>query len=186
MRKPDWAYWVNQADVTVSNAVVLSCDVDPRFVEGEESGYIREDELTLSVECERRFAFVHSHMNAQTLEVVRRGADRQIPYVVLAEFRAWGESLPSPLSFPEEVPKLIEKALPPAIPDDKPLGERERASLLCIIGALAKMAPLDISQPYKAASQVEATLSEEGVTLAPRTIGDHLKAVPEALHSRKG
>lgn len=69
-------------------------------------------------------------------------------------------------------------------PVDKPLDERERSSLLCIIGALARMAQIDISQPYKAAEQVAAALNQAAVPLAPRTIGTHLKAVPEALDRR--
>lgn len=69
-------------------------------------------------------------------------------------------------------------------PVDKPLDERERSSLLCIIGALARMAQVDLSQPYKAAEQVAAALSQAGIPLAPRTIGTHLKAVPDALDRR--
>lgn len=67
---------------------------------------------------------------------------------------------------------------------DKQLDERERSSLLCIIGALAKMAQVDLSQPYKAAEQVAAALNQAAVPLAPRTIGTHLKAVSGALDKR--
>jgi len=103
MRKPDWTYWLNQADVAVSNAVMLSCNVDPRSVSEEDSRYILEEEFVVTAECNRRFAFVQSAIDAHVLEVIRR-ADR-VPYVKLAEFRAWGESLAQPLTFPDEFPK---------------------------------------------------------------------------------
>lgn len=73
----------------------------------------------------------------------------------------------------------------PAIAPDKPLDERTRTTLLCIIGALAIDAELDLSQPYKAGEQVAAMLPGD-VKLTARTIGDHLKAVQPAMDSRKG
>lgn len=65
---------------------------------------------------------------------------------------------------------------------EKPLGERERGTLLCIIGALAKHAGLDLSQPMKAGDTV-ATMAPE-LSLSGRTIGEHLKKVGPAMESR--
>lgn len=67
---------------------------------------------------------------------------------------------------------------------EKPLDTRERASLLCIIGALAEHAKLDLSQPMKAGDAIAAMMPD--VKLSGRTIGEHLKAVREAMDSRKG
>lgn len=67
----------------------------------------------------------------------------------------------------------------------RPLDGRERTTLLAMIGGIASVAGIDLTQPYKAAVQVEAALQAEGVTISARTIGDHLKAVRNALDSRK-
>ncbi len=76
---------------------------------------------------------------------------------------------------------------PPAAPTtpaiEKPLRERERTTLLCIIGALATHAQLDLSQPYKAGDAIAAMLPGD-VKLPGRTIGDHLKVVVEAMGKR--
>ncbi|TAL88468.1 MAG: hypothetical protein EPN69_16250 [Rhodanobacter sp.] len=66
---------------------------------------------------------------------------------------------------------------------DKPLEPRERTTLLCIIGALAGHAKLDISKPTKAGDAIAAMMP--GVKLAGRTIGEHLKLVRDAMDSRK-
>jgi hypothetical protein len=65
------------------------------------------------------------------------------------------------------------------------LDTRERTTLLTIIGALAEAANLDLSKHNKAGETVALMLAAKGVTLAGRTIGEHLKAVPEAMESRK-
>jgi hypothetical protein len=70
-------------------------------------------------------------------------------------------------------------------PDERPLDRRTRASLLCIIGALAEQANLDLSQPMKAGDAIEKMLPGD-VRLSGRTIGEHLKAVRVAMDSRKG
>ena len=68
--------------------------------------------------------------------------------------------------------------------NQKPLDTRERTTLLCIIGALAEHAKLDLSQPMKAGETVAAMMP--GVKISGRTIGEHLKTVREAMDSRKG
>ncbi|MDC8637046.1 hypothetical protein [Xanthomonas hortorum] len=65
---------------------------------------------------------------------------------------------------------------------DKPLDERERVTLLCIIGALAKEAAVDLSQPIKAGEAVAAMVPK--LSLTGRTIGEHLKKVSAAMDSR--
>lgn len=68
--------------------------------------------------------------------------------------------------------------------DNKPLDTRERATLLCIIGALVANARLDLSHPMKAGGAIAAMMPD--LKLSARTIGEHLKAVREAMDSRKG
>jgi hypothetical protein len=69
--------------------------------------------------------------------------------------------------------------------DGKALDTRERIMLLTIIGALAEPAKLDLSQHNKAGETVAAMLAAKGVTASGRAIGEHLKAVREAMDSRK-
>lgn len=68
----------------------------------------------------------------------------------------------------------------PASP--KPLDERERTTLLCIIGALARQQKLDISQPMKAGDAIAAMAPE--LDLSGRTIGEKLKVVDDAMERR--
>ena len=68
---------------------------------------------------------------------------------------------------------------------DRPLGERERATLLTIIAALVKTAEIDVSQPSKASEQIEAlTIEALGIRIPARTVENHLKAIPDALERR--
>lgn len=68
---------------------------------------------------------------------------------------------------------------------DMPLDTRQRTTLLAIIGALADAANVDLSQHNKAGGIVSAMLDAKGVKVSGRTIGEHLKAVREAMDSRK-
>ena len=68
---------------------------------------------------------------------------------------------------------------------DRPLKERERATLLTIIAALAKTAEIDVSQPSKAGGQIEAlTTQAVGIRIPARTVENHPKAIPDALERR--
>lgn len=65
---------------------------------------------------------------------------------------------------------------------ERPLDERERTTLLCIIGALAREQRIDLSQPMKAGDTVAAMAPE--LDLSGRTIGEKLKQVGEAMGRR--
>jgi len=66
----------------------------------------------------------------------------------------------------------------------RPLDERERTTLLCIIGGLAKTQGLDLSHPFTAGEAVVKMLPDD-IRLSGRTIGEHLKGVRTALDSRR-
>ncbi|MGY3038681.1 hypothetical protein ACVWWQ_000268 [Rhodanobacter sp. TND4EL1] len=68
---------------------------------------------------------------------------------------------------------------------DMPLDTRQRTTLLTIIGALADAAKLDLGQHYKAGEAIASMLDAKGVKLSARTISEHLKAVSEAMDSRR-
>jgi hypothetical protein len=69
-------------------------------------------------------------------------------------------------------------------PAEKPLGERERATLLTLIGALAQEAGIDISKPSKAADSIEKLTETLGARVSARTIEDHLKRIPDAIERK--
>jgi hypothetical protein len=67
---------------------------------------------------------------------------------------------------------------------ERPLGQRERSTLLVMIAALAKIAKIDIEHPSSAAASIESQTALLGARIAARTIEDHLKRVAEALERR--
>jgi hypothetical protein len=69
---------------------------------------------------------------------------------------------------------------------EKPIGQRERNTLLVIIAALAELAEIDLKKPSKAASAIEAQTALMGARVANRTIEEHLKRITEALEGRSG
>ena len=78
--------------------------------------------------------------------------------------------------------QLKKEFAPPKAADDldKPLGERERTTLLAIIAAMAAEAEIDLSHPSTAASVVVAKLQLMGVRLGQTTVEVHLKKAIEA------
>jgi hypothetical protein len=70
-------------------------------------------------------------------------------------------------------------------PDTKrPIGRRERTTLLTIIAALAKLARIDVAKPSSAAAAIESETVLMGTRVAARTIEEHLKRIPEALENK--
>ncbi len=64
---------------------------------------------------------------------------------------------------------------------EKAVEQRERTSLLAIIAALAKLAKIDVTKPSSAAAAIESQTALMGARVAPRTIENHLKLIPEVL-----
>jgi hypothetical protein len=67
---------------------------------------------------------------------------------------------------------------------EKPLGTREKNTLLAIIAALCHEANIDHTKPAKAAGQVRHIMDGMGVQVGETTIEGHFKAIPGALESR--
>jgi hypothetical protein len=64
------------------------------------------------------------------------------------------------------------------------LETKERATLLVIIAALAKLAKIDITRPTKAGDTIETQTALLGSVVTSRAIQDHLNRIPEALARR--
>ena len=91
-------------------------------------------------------------------------------------------SLASPSLGPEE--QQPSKPGDTMDPLDKPLEQRERATLLTIIAALARAANIDISKASKAGEVIEAQTIGLRARVSARTIENHLKRIPDALERR--
>jgi len=68
---------------------------------------------------------------------------------------------------------------------ERPIGQRERDSLLVIIAALAELNGIDVKKPSKAAMVIEGATVRKRARVAARTIEEHLRRIPDALE-RKG
>jgi hypothetical protein len=129
-------------------------------------------------EHKRRLEFAVSHIEAGMLETahIKSGLipfEASDQHVKLSVFRKWGEGLPTPFPFPDQFPREA-IAAPQDKLNDKPLGKRERDTLLRIIGVLAKQAKLDLTEPYKAGEVIAAMLDAAGINLGAQTIANHL------------
>lgn len=68
--------------------------------------------------------------------------------------------------------------------EPKPLGNRERNTLLTIIAVLCKEAKIDYTKPAKAASLIQSTAAKMGVNIGESTIEAHRKKITDALETR--
>lgn len=138
----DWGYWANLHAVGCWEACVLSLGFEPRAIKGNALPQ------ALDAKIRQRHDIAGDHLG-KLLPAHSIGTDRHYERgpsgVRLPEFRAWAESLPHPFDFPEGFPEATPKcdtedAKKPA--KERPLGERERVTLLRIIRALDVMAEL--------------------------------------------
>ena len=68
--------------------------------------------------------------------------------------------------------------------NEKPLGNRERHTLLAISAALCKEAKLDYAKHAKTAGLILSTAAGMGISIGESTIEGHLKKIPDALATR--
>jgi hypothetical protein len=81
--------------------------------------------------------------------------------------------------------RVLAASAPPASNSiERPLAERERATLLTVIAALAKHAKIDVSKCSKAGQAIEAMTTDIDTKVPARTIEEHLKRIPDALERR--
>ena len=70
---------------------------------------------------------------------------------------------------------------PTSDPLDKPLGQRERTTLLTIIAALAKEANVDVSTHAKSGETISNLIAAIGFKVAPNTVAGHLRTLRKTL-----
>lgn len=142
---PRWSYWANLAAVDVMDAVYLSLNIEAK------AARVNQDAAKRLPGVKDRLDIALSNMAAGRLPSYLTEADRYHgsdsgTAVKLPEFRAWGESLAHPFTFPDEFPRAAtpEHAAPVASKpsQDKSMTTKERNTLLRIIRALDVMAKL--------------------------------------------
>lgn len=157
---PNWMHWANLATVFYIDAIWLSLGIEPN--------QLKREELVQFSAGKSRVEVVESHIGQGTLQTHYNEADRYVERrhgtsLKLTEFRAWGESLPVPFTFPDEFPRTAAptKSSPESITSatgkDDSIKSRERNNLLRIIRALDAMNPSPLPMTGYAAS-IEAQL----------------------------
>ena len=142
-----------------------------------------------------------NHVAAGTLPIVRNAAplgghdpyealptDAEKIVVKVADFVAWATALPTPWELPEEMKRMgpypeAEEGLQVGGGEDKPLGKRERDTLLTIIAALCTDCGID-HQERGAAVVVQGAVQRIGATMDDGTISKWLKQIPDAVATR--
>ena len=159
----------------------------------------RNDSIT---EWERRVAVAVNYVKAGKLPVVGKSAPfgGHDPYEVLpsnaeeivvkvADFTAWADGLGWAL--PDEFPRLNAAGGYPVAPEglrngdseDKPLGKRERDTLLTIIAAFCKYESWDV-QGRGTATTIAKLTEDLGAPVTDDTIRKVLGQIPDALDTR--
>lgn len=67
---------------------------------------------------------------------------------------------------------------------DKPLLQRERGTLLTIIGVLCKDKGYDVTKHSKTAGLIHSAAASMGISIGDSTIENHLKKIPDVLAGR--
>ena len=194
-RRPNWLKWKHIPTPRLWQAVALSLDIDPDQVRhGRDSWMVQDHLFDESREFSDRIEIARanlSHPGGLVAKSIALGRPTSAT-VELRQFANWaigiGWQLPSDLVALAETGATYQK--PTQIVEhpggdtqalDKPLGTRERTTLLTIVSVLAKKAKIDVTKPSSAATQIEGLTVEAGVRVAARTIEEHLKRIPEAL-----
>ena len=125
-----------------------------------------------------RYEVVDSWKGANII-VERDGKEHQLDYTEFPNGTQLGVRVEALEACIQQMPPKSADAL------DKPLGERERATLLVIIGALAEKAKIDVSHPTTAAKTIMRCVELLGATLSRQTIERKLKLVPDAVEKHK-
>ena len=81
----------------------------------------------------------------------------------------------------EFIRQLVPVQAPTSDPLDKPLGQRERTTLLTIIAALAEEAHVDVSKPVKSGQIISSLIEAIGYEVAPNTVAGHMRTLRKTL-----
>lgn len=208
--RADWDFWCQKINARLWEAIALSVDIDPRQgaigLDREKEGLtFSGDEISLEdlALLADRTAIALDHLGATLAPSALSLSDPTQHSVRLKDFAAWAAYMKwSP--FPERFAAMADsqsindfskrlvmltsqkenaERQPKSV--EKPLGTRERNTLLVLIASLAKLANLDLSKPSKAAAVIAQASEQIGAPVDVRTIENHLKGIEHAMESRR-
>jgi hypothetical protein len=189
-------YWLHHDGWTAGNAALILLGVDPDSVRKDDGDDDEEPRIV------RYAPFGRPPMSGERCEAFFRQLQKRVHDIVRMTTSGahldGASSVKSPRDWVEwasakgvHIPWLKWAAAKGLVGDPvreasatKPLGQRERTSLLVVIAALANELGIDVRQTSKAASAIERLTEALGVRVAARTIEEHLKRIPDALERR--
>lgn len=189
--KPAWNYWLNMAEVTLEEAICLSLDFAPNILEVTSERFVPAnmadtvERFRVNFVARRDAAF--THIRTRRLRAWFNDAKGRY-FLSLVDFRVWGESLPNPLTFPDEFPKPVSAPEPDPPAKAEPSTRNENANLRIIAAMLALLRDGDggrfpsdakvidvLVDRYGAADGVSKRNLESVFAVAKRAAGDDLK-----------
>ena len=206
---PDWDYLRQYSTLQLGSLCALSVGLHPAFADpswvfnvamphfsGTDSDELHP--LEDAPEGAKRAALLddflrRAHIAAEelvprgTLPIADGAADGERTVVRVADFVAWATALPTPWKLPDEMKRMgpyleAEEGLQDGS-GDKPLGKRERDTLLTIIAAFCKYESLDPKERGLAAKIAQMT-QDLGAPVTDDTIRAVLAQIPAAVESR--
>jgi hypothetical protein len=190
-RKPNWSKWRHIPVLKVWQAVALSLNIDPEKVQRERP--VRSYGTLKFIESEvfrdrLEVACANLGANGPLFPVSFEVDEKNSLPVRLHEFADWCVSIG--WQVPDELRLLVSHSTQAVsqttkpLAKDKPLGKRERETLLTIIAAMGKELKIDFGRVSKAAGTIEGLTTRIGARIAKRTIEEHLKRIPEAIEGK--
>lgn len=215
---PDWEHWGAMHSVSLAEAAALSMNREPFTVP-----ILQEEEEEMGDEAWGKWAltddfWAFSEQNdgiaSRTEIALSHARDGRLPcsrdadgnfFVTLGDFRALGESLPTPFTFPPEYPKATPKAetqkevtqeksgkiikgndklfgsqdsIEPEENEEDAMRSNQRENLYCIIAALEKDASLT-------AKTLHIKMKRDGVEISERTIGRAFEEAKKVYKEKK-
>ena len=107
IKRADWSYWIEMKNVKLIEAILLSLDIDPRYVPGS---FKRPETPRIDIphfqELRSRTDIALNHYRNLAFERY----DLKQP-VELKEFRRWAEKLQNPWVFPDGFPSAADEQI---------------------------------------------------------------------------
>lgn len=188
--KPRWDYWRQVGYLKIWEAILLSCGRDPmwrasgeRFTQSQSAVWGALSSLTNGNAAER-LDVARSRIGVDLPVLAVDPAKPARSPIELVKFVIWATALG--WNIPTELGEIAASSGQANALENqsKPMTNRERATLLIIIAAMAKEQGIDISKSSKAAGMIEDMTERLGVKLSLRAIEEHLKRIPETLEKR--
>ncbi len=191
-RIPNWRKWRAVPVVKAWEGVALSLNIEPDEVSHREDSWMSGVHgFRESREFKDRVFILGRNFGRRLRPTAIVAGDPANCRVSLSELAGWAVSLgwEVPPEFAalaatsaDREPVKGEKTAESG--EESPLRQRERATLLTIIAALARQANIEVAEPFKAADIIENLTGEIGARIPARTIAEHLKRIPEAVERR--